>query len=118
MGVSSSLPQNHFKSDNLASVYGSLNIILPSDFNPMATNATYTIQCRMTYLGFFRNGAEFIFSIPCTYDGQTLMGTITMPSGQIFSINVQRTQYGSQTIFNGTYVSQYPGDTGRLHYEM
>jgi len=118
--MGNSLPTNHFKSEALSAlVFGSISIHFPDDMdlsNP--DGRTYNIRCEMGYLGSFRNGQHFEFHIPCTYSDHTLRGTITLMNGQIFSINAQHSTFGGKHIFNGTYASINPADSGTLYYEV
>jgi len=119
--MGNSLPStNYFKSSALSAlVYGSIMIELPNDLdlsNP--DGRTYNIKCKMTYLGTFRQNQQFMVTLPCTYTDHILKGTTTMTNGQIFSINVTHTTFDGKHIFDGTYASLNPGDSGQLYYQM
>lgn len=127
MGLSASAPTyptNYFKSQSLSFVYGSLNIILPADFNlelgiaGAESNQHLDLRCRMKYMGQFRPDEEFIFDVPCQWNGNEITGETTLVNGQSFSINVSPCKFGNKLIFNGHYASRSPFDQGILHYEM
>ena len=112
------LPKNYFQSSSVSSVYGSVEIILPTTLKRNSSQQSFTLQCRMKYLGMWRQGEEIAFDMPCTWNDWHITGTTNLSNGQTFSINIDAYQFGNKTLFNGRYISVNPGDFGILHYEI